>query len=57
MEGRGVEQDIVPYVGQLELANVPVEAWIKTLMYMVSLMVLVVLCASLSTMDKLSTLM
>ena len=28
MEGRCVEQDIILYVGQLELAIVPVEGWI-----------------------------
>ena len=28
MEFRGIEQDIIPYVGQLELANVPIEGWI-----------------------------
>ena len=27
MEGRGIEQDLIPYVGQLELGNVPVEGW------------------------------
>ena len=25
---RGVEQDLIPYVGQWVLANVPVEGWI-----------------------------
>ena len=25
--GRGAEQDLIPYVGQLELANVPVTGW------------------------------
>ena len=28
VEGRGVEQDLIPYVGQLELVNIPVEGWI-----------------------------
>ena len=28
MEGRGVKQDLIPYVGQLELANIPVKGWI-----------------------------
>ena len=28
MDGRGVEQDLIPYVGQLELASVPVKGWI-----------------------------
>ena len=28
MEGRGVEQDLLSYVGILELAIVPVEGWI-----------------------------
>ena len=28
MEFRGVEQDLISYVGKLELANVPVEGWI-----------------------------
>ena len=28
MEGRVVKQDLIPNVGQLELANVPVKGWI-----------------------------
>ena len=28
MEVRGVEQDLIPYVGQLELPKVPVEGWV-----------------------------
>ena len=28
LEGRGVKQDLIPYVGQLKLANVPVKGWI-----------------------------
>ena len=28
MEVRGVEQDLIQYVGQLELPNVPVEGWV-----------------------------
>ena len=28
IEVRGIEQDLIPYVGQLELANVPTEGWI-----------------------------
>ena len=28
VEVRGVEQDLIPYVGQLVLANVPIERWI-----------------------------
>ena len=28
MEVRGVEQDLMPYVGQLALPNVPIEGWI-----------------------------
>ena len=28
MEGRGVWQDLIPHVGQLEIANVPVKGWI-----------------------------
>ena len=27
MEGMGFEEDLIPYVGQLELANVPVKRW------------------------------
>ena len=28
MEGRGIEQDIIPYMVRLELSNVPIEGWI-----------------------------
>ena len=28
MEARGVEEILIPYVGQLTLTNVPVEGWI-----------------------------
>ena len=28
VKGRGDEQDLIPYVGQLEFANVPTEGWI-----------------------------
>ena len=28
MEGRGIKQDLIPYVGQLELANIPFEGYI-----------------------------
>ena len=28
MEGRGVKQDLMPNVGQLEFANVPIKGWI-----------------------------
>ena len=28
VESRGIKQDFIPYVGQLELANVPIEGWI-----------------------------
>ena len=31
MEGRGVEQDLIQYVGQLELVIVPVKGWIINL--------------------------
>ena len=27
MEGKGVEQDLILYVGQLELNNIPVKGW------------------------------
>ena len=30
-EGLDVEQDIIPYVGQLELSNVSVKGWITDL--------------------------
>ena len=28
VEGRGIKWDLIPYVGQLELANVPIVGWI-----------------------------
>ena len=57
MEDRGIEQDLIRYAGQLELANIAIEGWIIDLLYMASLMVLVMLCASLPTVERLSTLM
>ena len=27
MQGRGIEQDLISYVGQLEFTNVPIEEW------------------------------
>ena len=56
-EGRGVLQDLFPAIGQLELAYFFLRDVSLTLMYMTSLMVLVILCAFLPTMEKLSTLM
>ena len=47
MEVRGVEQNLFPYVGQLVLANVPLEAWIIDLMNIASLIVLARACGSL----------
>ena len=42
---------------QLEFAQVPIEEWVFDPMNMASLMVLVMLCISLPTLVKLSTLM
>ena len=56
MEVRDIEQDFIPSVGQLELTNVPAEGWIIDPHVMASLMVLAVLCTSLPTREKLSTL-
>ena len=28
MEGRGIKQDLIPYVRQQEFANVPIEGWV-----------------------------
>ena len=28
LESRGIEQDLIPYMGKIELANVPIEQWI-----------------------------
>ena len=28
MEGRGIKQDLIPYLGQLEFANDPIQGWI-----------------------------
>ena len=53
---RAVEQDLIPYMGQLELANVPIEASIIDLGVHNSLIALVMFCNSLPTMDMLSTL-
>ena len=58
MEGRGVKQDLIPNVRQLEFSNVPVKGWIiDSLICMAFMMVLEVLCTSLSTIEKLFTLM
>ena len=48
-ESRDVKQKLIPYVGQLAFAKVPIEGWITDpdVMYMASVMVLVVLCTSL----------
>ena len=56
MEGRGVLQDLIPHVGQLVLDNVPFKGWIidpdsHGLFYDPS-----DVCASLPTIEKLSTL-
>ena len=56
MKGRSVGQDLIPYVRQLELTSVPIKGWI-IVPYMASVMVLVMLCTSLPTMEKLSTIM
>ena len=56
LEGRGVEQDNIPYVGQLKLPKVSVDGWIIDLTYRTSLMGLVMLCDFLPTTEKLSTL-
>ena len=56
MEGRVIKQDLMPYVRQQELANIPIEGQIIDLDYMASLMVVVILCASLPTVEKLPTL-
>ena len=54
IEGGVALQDLMPDVRQLELVYVPVKGW---MMYMTSLMLLVILCTSLLTIKKLSTLM
>ena len=56
VEVRGVEQDLIPYVGQLAFPNIPMEDGSLTLMNMAPLMVLKMVCASLPTMEKLSNL-
>ena len=56
MEVRDIEQDLLPYVRQLKLANVPIEGWIIDLDVMASLMFLAMLCTALLTIKKLSTL-
>ena len=57
MEGREVLQDLIPKVGQLKLASVPVKGWLLALMYTASLMVMVMLSASIPMMEKVPTLM
>ena len=57
MVGSGIEWDIIQYVWQLELPNVPLEGWIIDPDEHGFLIVLVILCASLPTMETLSTLM
>ena len=57
MKGRGVLQDLIPDVGQLELPMFLFRDGSLTLIYMASLMVLVMMSASPPTMEKLSTLM
>ena len=58
MEGTSVLQDLIPDTGQLELPYVPIiRDGSLILMYISSFMVLVILCSSLPTMEKLSTLM
>ena len=57
MDGRGIKQDLIPYVGQLELACVPIEDGLLTLMYMASLMAILKSCISLPIVEKLSMLM
>ena len=46
VEGRGVKQDCIPYVEQLELPMFVVRNGSLILMYMASFMALVMLCAS-----------
>ena len=53
LECRGFEQELIPYVGQLELPSVPVGGWIIDLIYMASLMVLAMLLDFLPTTEKL----
>ena len=57
MEGRGILQDLIPDMGHLEFGYVSVKGWIIDPVSMASLMVLVIVCASIPTMEKLSTLM
>ena len=56
MKGRGVIQDLIPYVGQLELANVPVKRQIIDPDVHGHFYGPMMLCASLPTIEELSTL-
>ena len=56
LEVWGVEQDLIPYMGQMVLPNVLLSDGSLTLIYMASLMVLLMVCDSLPTMEKLSNL-
>ena len=56
MEVRDVEQDFIPYVGQLVFANVPVDGLNVDLMNMASLIVLSIVYDSLPTRKKLPIL-
>ena len=46
VEVRVIEQDLILYVGQLQIANVPFDGWITAMIYMTSLIVLLILCTS-----------
>ena len=52
MKVKGVEQDFIPYVGQLVLDNIPVEG-LTIVPYQHGL---IMVCDSLPTMEKLSNL-
>ena len=56
VEVKGIEQDLIPYVGHLACASVPVEGWIIDF-YGHGLLVPAMVCDSLPTMEKMSNLL